>query len=131
MQEDAGGWRIELSPVIASLSDNFLNVIQAMDADKNVGKQTIDKVFSENGEYVAIQVKDRIVVEQLSLGKNEKEIKFALGDSKTTYKVLVTDLKAGKWKVTSAAGVKHADVTESAGTLYFESAGGKFGIEKE
>ena len=130
-QEDAGGWRIELSPVNASLSDNFLNVIQAMDADKNPGKQSIEKVFSENNEYVAVLVKDRIVAEQLSLGKNDKEISFTLGDSKTTYKVLITDLKAGKWKVTSAAGVKHAEVTEMTGTLYFESTGGKFLVEKE
>ena len=130
-QEDAGCWRIELSPVNASLSDNFLNVIQAMDADKNAGKQIVDKVFSENGEYVAVQVKDRIVAEQLSLGKNEKEIRFALGDSKTTYKVLVTDLKAGKWKITSPAGIKHAEITETAGTLYFESSGGKFVVEKD
>ena len=130
-QEDAGGWRIELSPVNTSLSDNFLNVIQAMDADKNAGKQIVDKVFSENGEYVAVQVKDRIVAEQLALGKNEKEIRFTLGDSKTIYKVLVTDLKAGKWKITSPAGIKHAGVTESAGTLYFESTGGKYVVEKE
>jgi heparin/heparan-sulfate lyase len=130
-QEDAGGWRIELSPVNASLSDNFLNVIQAMDADRNAGKQTIEKVFSENGEYVVVQVKDRIVAEQLILGKNEKEIRFTLGNSKTTYKVLVTDLKAGKWKITSPAGIKHAVVTEKTGTLYFESAGGKFVFEKK
>ena len=31
-QEDAGRWRIELSPKKASKSDNFLNIIQVMDA---------------------------------------------------------------------------------------------------
>jgi len=130
-QEDAGCWRIELSPVKNSLSDNFLNVIQAMDAGYNPLKQPVSSVYSENGEYVAILVKHRIVTEQLALGKNDKEIKFTLGDKNTTYKVLVTDLSAGTWKVTTAAGVKKFTVTEGIGTLYVESRGGKFLIIKE
>ena len=130
-QEDAGCWRIELSPVNASLSDNFLNVIQAMDADKNVGKQSIGKVFSESGEYVAIQVKDRIVAEQLALGKNEKEIKFTLGDKKQDYKVLITDLSAGIWSVYTESLVETFKVKDSIGTIYFESKGGNFYVKKE
>ena len=126
-QEDAGCWRIELSPVKSALSDNFLNVIQAMDAGYNPSEQPVKSVYSEDGEYVAIQVKDRIVAEQLVLGKNAKTIRFTLGDPQTTYKVLVTDLSAGNWK----AGNKRFKVTEAAGTLYFQSAGGIFSIEKE
>lgn len=130
-QEDAGCWRIELSPVKSSLPDNFLNVIQAMDAGFNPSKQVITTAYSDNKEYVAIQVKDRIVAEQLALGKNEKALKFTLGDKNTSYKVLVTDLKAGNWKVTNGAGVTRFKVTEAAGTIYFESKGGAFLIEKE
>jgi hypothetical protein len=130
-QEDAGTWRIELSPVKSALSDNFLNVIQAMDAGYNPSKQPVTSVYSENKEYVAILVKDRIVAEQLALGKNGNAIKFTLGDKNTAYKVLVTDLKAGNWKVTYGAGVKHFSVREAAGTLYFESNGGGFLVEKE
>jgi len=130
-QEDAGCWRIELSPVKSALSDNFLNVIQAMDAGYNPSKQPVSRVYSENGEYVAILVKDRIVAEQLALGKNDREIKFTLGDKNTTYKVLVTDLSAGTWKFTTGAGVKKFTVTDGAGTLYIESRGGEFTIGKE
>ncbi len=128
-QEDAGCWRIELSPVNPSVSDNFLNVIQAMDADKNVDKQTIDKVFSENGEYIAVQEKDRIVAEQLALGKNDKNIKFTIGDKNINFKVLVTDLNAGKWTVKNSSGEKKFNVSD-AGTIYFESKGGIFEITK-
>lgn len=130
-QEDAGCWRIEMSPVKSSLSDNFLNVIQAMDAGFNPSKQVISTAYSENKEYVAVQVKDRIVAEQLALGKNENALKFTLGDKNTSYKVLVTDLKAGNWKVTGGAGVTRFKVSEAAGTIYFESKGGAFLIEKE
>jgi len=44
-QEDAGCWRIELSPVKSNLSDNFLNVIQAMDAGYNPSKQPVTSVY--------------------------------------------------------------------------------------
>jgi len=71
------------------------------------------------------------VAEQLALGRNGNAIKFTLRDKNTGYKVLVTDLSAGSWKVTSPARVKHFSVTEAAGTLYFESNGGGFLIEKE
>jgi len=130
-QEDAGCWRIELSPVNPSLSDNFLNVIQAMDADRTTEKQVVEKVLSENNEYVAVMIKDRIVAEQLALGKNMNQISFTLGNHGTTYKILVTDLKAGKWKASSADGIQHFNVTETAGTLHFEAKGGKFLIDPE
>ena len=130
-QEDAGCWRIELSPRANALADNFLNVVQAMDAGYSPSKQNITSTFSDNKEYAVITVKDRIVAEQLALGTNEQALTFTAGNAKITYKVLITDLKAGKWIVSSPAGIKHLTVNEAAGTLYFESAGGKFRVEKE
>ena len=130
-QEDAGCWRIELSPRSNALADNFLNVLQAMDAGYSPSKLNINSTFSDNKEYAVITVKDRIVAEQLTLGLNEQAITFSAGTTKTTYKVLITDLKAGNWKVTSPAGTKHLTVSEAVGTLYFESTGGKFRVEKE
>ena len=130
-QEDAGTWRIELSPVKSALSDNFLNVIQVMDAGYNPKNQNIIKTYSDNGEYIAVLVSDRIVSEQLALGKNEKTIKFTIGDKNTNYKVLITDLKSGKWKALASDGERHFNVSETSGTIYFESHGGNFVIEKE
>ena len=130
-QEDAGCWRVELSPRTDALSNNFLNVLQAMDSGYSPSKLNISSGFSDNKEYAVIMVKDRIVAEQLALGLNEQAFSFSAGNTKTIYKVLITDLKAGNWKVTAPAGIKHLTVTESAGTLYFESLGGKFRVEKE
>ena len=130
-QEDAGCWRIELSPRANALVDNFLNVVQAMDAGYSPSKQNITSSFSDNKDYAVITVKDRILAEQLALGLNDQALTFSAGDGKTVYKVLITDLKAGNWKLTCPAGIKHLTVTEAAGTLYFESTGGKFRVEKE
>ncbi len=130
-QEDAGRWRIELSPVRSSRSDNFLNVIQAMDAGHDPGRGTVSTVYSENNDYVVLQIKDRIVAEQLALGMNDRPITFSAGDNNTTYKVLVTDLKAGVWTVSTADGVKTFAVSENSGTLYCEAHGGRFSIRKE
>ena len=66
-QEDAGCWRIELSPRANALADNFLNVLQAMDAGYSPSKQNIRSGFSDNNAYAVITVKDRIVAEQLAL----------------------------------------------------------------
>ena len=104
---------------------------KAMDAGYSPSKQNINFTLSDNKEYAVITVKDCIVAEQLALGINEKPVTFTVGNTKTTYKVLITDLKAGNWKVTSPVGIKHLSVTEAAGTLYFESTGGKFRVEKE
>ncbi|MEI6755128.1 MAG: hypothetical protein WCK78_18450 [Paludibacter sp.] len=130
-QEDAGCWRIELSPRANALADNFLNVLQAMDAGYSPSKQIITSTYSDNKEYAVITVKDRIVAEQLALGVNEQSVSFNAGNVKTTYKVLITDLKTGNWKITSPNGIKHLSVSDASGTLYFQSEGGKFMVEKE
>lgn len=130
-QEDAGCWRIELSPRNPSLSDNFLNVLQAMDAGyKPTAKQAINSALSENKAYVAMQLSDRIVAEHLDLGVNDQPILFKIGDSKSIYKVLITDLKEGAWIVKTPSGIKHLEVEVNSGTLYFESNGGAFELRK-
>ncbi len=130
-QEDAGRWRIELSPVKSSLADNFLNVIQAMDAGYEPARQTVSTAYSTNNEYIALQIKDRIVAEQLARGRNDRPITFSIGEKNTTYKVLVTDLNAGVWTVSAPDGVSAHKVSDTSGTLYFEAHGGTFTIGKE
>lgn len=130
-QEDAGCWRIELSPRINSQSDNFLNVLQAMDADYSPKQKNLNSTYSENNEYVVVEIKDRIVAEQLSLDKNDKDIVFNIGNPKLNYKVLVTDLKEGVWKVKNNGIIQTFKVNEKSGTIYFESKGGRFLLQKD
>lgn len=130
-QEDAGRWRIELSPANNSRSDNFLNVIQAMDAGVAPTNPSVTTVYSDNKEYVVLQIKDRIVAEQLGLDRNEKPIAFRMGANDSTYKVLVTDLSEGVWTVSASGKINTYTVSDTSGTLYFEAHGGKFLITKK
>jgi heparin/heparan-sulfate lyase len=129
-QEDAGQWRVELSPKKAALSDNFLNVIQVMDAKPVQTALTIDKCFSANGDYIAISIADRIVAQALNLSSHTADLAFTLGNDKKSYQVLITDLAEGKWMIQSASGKQNLTVNKEAGTIYFTSKGGKFLLHK-
>lgn len=130
-QEDAGQWRVEVSPKQAALSNNFLNVIQVMDAQPVKPALTITKSIATKGNYVAVCIADRIVAQQLNLDKNEDIIAFVIGDKSKSYSVLITDLKAGKWQVTNASSKQIITVEEQSGTAYFTSKGGSFLLKKE
>ncbi len=130
-QEDAGRWRIELSPKQPSLSDNFLNVIQVMDATPTQNPLSVKKIMSTKGNYVAIELADRIVAQQLALDKNTREIEFKIGEKNKDYNVLITDLKAGRWTITTPSGIQILQPTDSTGTVYFKSKGGVINLKPE
>ncbi len=129
-QEDAGQWRIELSPKAAAISNNFLNVIQVSDAKPSKQVLPVTKSLATKGNYIAISIGDRIVAQQLNLDKTDNEIAFSIGEKSKNYKVLVTDLKAGEWIATSNLGEQTIRVTEANGTAYFNSKGGSFRLRK-
>ena len=129
-QEDAGQWRIELSPKQQALSDNFLNVIQVMDAKPAQNGFTISKSMATKGNYIAISIGNRIVAQQLSLEKNEDEIEFSIGKKNKMYNVLITDLKSGQWIVNAETFKESVTVNETSGTVYFKSKGGMFTLKK-
>jgi heparin/heparan-sulfate lyase len=130
-QEDAGRWRIELSPRKPALSDNFLNVIQVMDAHPSQKPFPVEKSWATKGNYVAVSINNRIVAQQLSLNRTKNEIEVTIGDAKKDYDVLVTDLKSGNWFVESASGNFTTAVPEDSGTAYFKSKGGTFILKFE
>jgi hypothetical protein len=129
-QEDAGQWRVEVSPKDKSMSDNFLNVIQVTDAKPSKQILGVSKSFASKGNYIAICIGDRIVAEQLNLDKTDNDISFSIGEKNKNYKVLITDLKAGKWIATSSFGEQTLIVTEANGTVYFNSKGGSIVLRK-
>ncbi len=129
-QEDAGRWRTELSPKAVSASDNFLNVIQVMDANPSPKPLVVNKVLATKGNYVAITIGNRIVAEQLTLDRSGGDIQFSIGEANKEYEVLVTDLKAGNWMIVSPSGKISKMVVETAGTVYFKSKGGVFMLKK-
>ena len=129
-QEDAGRWRTELSPKAASTSDNFLNVIQVMDAHPSPTPLGVTKVLATKGNYVTVSIGNRIVAQQLTLDRNGSDIQFSIGDANKEYEVLVTDLQAGNWKILSPSGDITETVSATAGTVYFKSKGGMFQLKQ-
>ena len=130
-QEDAGRWRIELSPKKESKSDNFLNVIQVMDASSKINPHLVKKKWAEKGNHIAVEIADCIVVQHSALDKFNDSIQFEIGEKAKKYKVLITDLKAGTWKVKSPSASFKFEVQDGSGTLYFESKGGTFELQPE
>lgn len=129
-QEDAGQWRIELWPKQQALSDNFLNVIQVMDAKPAQKGSKISKSMATKGNYIAISIANRIVSQQLSLDKNEDELEFSIGKKNRMYNVLITDLKAGKWIENAETFKESVTVNVTSGTVYFKSKGGMLTLKK-
>jgi hypothetical protein len=130
-QEDAGRWRIELSPKQPSLSDNFLNVIQVMDVTPAQNPLAVTKVMAAKGNYVVVSIADRVVAQQLTMDKNENEIELSIADKTKKYKVLVTDLVKGVWTITTPSGIQKINVADSIGSVYFNSFGGKIILSPE
>ena len=130
VQEDAGCWRIEAGFRQASKSDNYLAVIQVMQASPSPDPLPIRQTVSRDGAYRIVEVGDRIVAQQLRLDRQEGRLEFSLGDNARTYRVLVADLEPGTWIVRAGGKRLEREVTPDAGTLYFTAAGGRFVLEK-
>ncbi len=129
-QEDAGRYRIELSPVSASRTDNFLNVLQAMDAAAPTPAGTIAKSISDEGDRVAVVVRDRIVIQRLDLEASDASFRVTAGEASDSYEILVTDLAAGTWQVSTPSGSCEI-VASEAGTIGFRSSGGVFTLSRK
>jgi hypothetical protein len=129
IQEDAGRYRVEVSPIKPSLSDNFLNVIQVTDADKIANLFAVKKAYATKGNYLAVEIKDRIVAQQLALSNTDKQINFSIGNKQKKYKVLICDLQKGKWEIkVNNVWHKNVYVEDNVGTTYFTAKGGSFSI---
>ena len=122
-----GQWRLEISPTKAAKEDAFLNVIQIADEGAATGKVTrIDGtlvvgaafdgrivLFSRNGEFL------------------DSDFNFTLPKG-ASGKLLVTDLAAGKWQVTTPDGTKSTqNVDAASGCIVIPGTKpGKFSLRK-
>ena len=126
---ERGAWRVEVCPAKAALKDNFLNVIQVADA----GFKQFDKVTAIESDTVAgAVVKDRVVIFNRDL-KTMTECSFKLTAKSPTsgFKILVTDLEPGNWRVIcDGKTVGDFTVDSQAGDLYFNGPCGNYNIRK-
>ena len=119
---EAGSWRIEVSPKTQQKTDLFLNVLQVTDAD---GTQPLDVEYIEGGDYVGAMIKNRVVLFNQSGKRSHNTSNFSFsavpGSEEESYDVLITDIGADRWKVTSSNGYGiNVTVSEEAGTIYLK-----------
>ena len=123
---ERGAWRIELSPSAPSKEDSFLNVLRVADNDCSA----FDKITRIEGEGVTgVIVAGRGVVFNKTLSITGKSFTI---DIPQDCMLLVTDLAAGKWKVScnGKALLKAQEVSDDEGTMYFEAPAGKYVFKK-
>jgi len=127
LQEHAP-WRIELSPMTAAKGDEFLNVMQVMDAAGTPATATA----IEGDKVTGARVNDRVVL----FGKKSEVVSdacaFAVTGSEANIQYLVVDLAPGTWSVSKdGKAVGKYEVRAEEVTLYFKGAPGKYTMKAE
>lgn len=126
---ERGAWRVEVTPSTEAAEDCFLNVIQVSDkdSDSKLHVKRIDAV-----KVVGIEVADRLVIFNRSSAQMNEDFSFEIpSKSKKEYRILITDLAGGVWKVfMNGKLLKTVEVSESAGTIYFNGSAGKYVITR-
>lgn len=122
--EEAGAWRLEVSPPTGNETDLFLNVMQVMDASSALPALQTTAIASPL--LAGVKIKDRVVLfsrSGLPLGGN---VTIELPAQSASMQVLVTDLQAGSWTVRKrgTGGPIEDEVSDDGGALYFAANGG-------
>ena len=124
---ERGAWRVEVSPKTAKETDYFLNVIQITD-NKNKTPLQVSKI--EGNKIIGVQIEDRIVTYSNTSELLDTSFSFTF-DGKGDFKILVTDLKLGDWKITKdGKTVMSKKVKEANNTIYFEGEKGTYTFVK-
>ena len=121
---DGAIWRIEVSPVKPAETNNFLNVMQVMDADNGISPLSVKEI--ETGEMTGARIDNRIVL--FSKNGNIEKLPIELDiKGKQSVKVLITDVEAGRWQIMQKKKVvEFVDCTD--GCIYFTASPGTYSI---
>jgi len=121
---EAGAWRIEVSPKVPNLSDMFLHVLTAMDAEASV--ETNAGLLSQ-ANLVGASLR-KVTIFFSRDGKLLETAKINLDGPEKA--VLACDLRPGLWSTKKASGeVTRIQVNSQAKTLFLEGAEGLIHLE--
>lgn len=122
---ERGEWRVEVVPVNPSAEDCFLNVIQVAD---NSCKSFNDVRRIDGDKVAGAMISDRVVIFGRDGQALDKRVGFEIPDSEKEFRILVTDLVPGVWKVIKDGKVliPAAEVRADDGTLYFSGQSGHY-----
>lgn len=130
--EEAGAWRLEVSPAAASETDLFLNVMQVMDASSAL--PALPTTAIDSPLLAGVQIKDRVVLFSKSGMPLGGTVTVTLPAQSASLQVLVADLQEGTWTVRKrgTGGPIEDVVSAGGGTLYFvSSAGGVYDLQRQ
>ena len=115
-RNEAGGWRLEVSPKNASDTDYFLNVLQVGEGEP------LDVSLIETDTHAGAVIADRVTVFAKDKNRTKENVAFSFGGS-GTYKITVADLNEGTWQVyANGEYVKDVCVDKDGGVASFEGA---------
>jgi hypothetical protein len=122
--EEAGAWRLEVSPPTGNETDLFLNVMQVMDASSTL--PALPTTGIDSPLLAGVKIKDRVVLFSKSGLPLGGTVTVELPAQSASMQVLVTDLQAGTWTVRKRGtdGPIEDEVSADGGTLYFVANGG-------
>ncbi|WP_181259326.1 heparinase II/III domain-containing protein [Pseudoduganella armeniaca] len=119
--EEAGPWRMEVSPSAPQESDLMLNVMQVMDANGTAVPVPVDLL--QSAQFVGARVANRVVL----FGKGETSVgtgaSFLLLAEPAD--VLIADLQPGTWQVKKNGVLQAGSYVVGAddGTIYLQAQG--------
>lgn len=122
--EEAGAWRLEVSPPGPNETDLFLNVMQVMDASSPL--PALPTTAIDSALLAGVRIKDRVVLFSKSGLPLDGTVTVELPAHSASMQVLVADLQEGTWTVRKRgtdAPIEDA-VSADGGTLYFVASGG-------
>lgn len=122
--EEAGAWRLEVSPPGPNETDLFLNVMQVMDASSPL--PALPTTAIDSALLAGVRIKDRVVLFSKSGLPLDGTVTVELPAQSASMQVLVADLQEGTWTVRKRgtdAPIEDA-VSADGGTLYFVASGG-------
>ena len=122
--EEAGAWRLEVSPPGPNETDLFLNVMQVMDASSPL--PALPTTAIDSALLAGVRIKDRVVLFSKSGLPLDGTVTVELPAHSASMHVLVADLQEGTWTVRKRgtdAPIEDA-VSADGGTLYFVASGG-------
>ncbi|PMQ14753.1 heparin/heparin-sulfate lyase HepB [Janthinobacterium sp. AD80] len=122
--EEAGAWRLEVSPPGPNETDLFLNVMQVMDASSPL--PALPTTAIDSALLAGVRIKDRVVLFSKSGLPLDGTVTVELPAHSASMQVLVADLQEGTWTVRKRGtdGPIEDAVSADGGTLYFVASGG-------
>lgn len=122
---EAGWGRIEVSPPTASLEDKFLNVMAVSDANNNAA--ALNSVLITGTNLIGVKTAGKVIMfADVAQDRIQNNASFVVPGAEDTLCILITGVKAGRWKISNERHTWYVEASEDGGTLYFTAGSGTY-----